>query len=210
MYSAPGRTSQNNLCASLSTCVECKLSGENSGLKSRYSEACPGCDQSDLRKIKVFSLKEGDSTEEIGIDPRTSDIEDKVECSLVDESGCLRVFWYTYHKENNGNNGDNEDNGDDGDDDKSNGSDENDPGILLVWSDKAHNCCNYKEVFYIILEFQGKAYGPTGLEILVPAGGFIASLERMFASLTFSIIIMIIKKCLSPLLSLKKMFVPHA
>ena len=46
----------------------------------------------------------------------------------------------------------------------------------------------------MILEFQG----PTGPEILAPAGGFLASLEKMFATLTFSIIIMIIDKCLSP------------
>ena len=49
-------------------------------------------------------------------------------------------------------------------------------------------------IIIIILEFQGL----TGPEILAPAGGFLASLERMFASLTFSIIIMIMKKCLPP------------
>ena len=55
-----------------------------------------------------------------------------------------------------------------------------------------------------VLEFQG----PTGPEILAPAGGFLASLERMFAPLTFPPVIIIIrkmfvppsvcKKCLSP------------
>ena len=57
-------------------------------------------------------------------------------------------------------------------------------------------------IIIIILEFQGL----TGPEILAPAGDCLALLEIMFASLTFSIIIMIIKKCLSPHLSLK-MFV---
>ena len=49
-------------------------------------------------------------------------------------------------------------------------------------------------IIIIILEFQG-LMGP---EILAPAGDCLALLEIMFASLTFSIIIMIIKKCLSP------------
>ena len=49
-------------------------------------------------------------------------------------------------------------------------------------------------IIIIILEFQGL----TGPEILAPAGECLALLEIMFASLTFSIIIMIIKKCLSP------------
>ena len=49
-------------------------------------------------------------------------------------------------------------------------------------------------LFILLLEFQG----PTGLEILAPAGGFLVSLQRMFASLTFSIIILIIRKYLSP------------
>ena len=58
--------------------------------------------------------------------------------------------------------------------------------------------------FIYILEFQG----PTGPGILAPAGGFLASLERMFAPLTFPTVIIIIrkmfvppsvcKKCLSP------------
>ena len=55
---------------------------------------------------------------------------------------------------------------------------------------------------YHILEFQG----PAGPEILAPAGCFLASLESMFASLTFFIIILIIRKCLSPMC--KKMFAP--
>ena len=55
-----------------------------------------------------------------------------------------------------------------------------------------------------ILEFQG----PTGPGILAPAGGFLTSLKRMFAPLTFPTVIIIIrkmfvppsvcKKCLSP------------
>ena len=50
------------------------------------------------------------------------------------------------------------------------------------------------DTLMVLLEFQG----PTGPEILAPAGGFLPSLKRMFASLTFFIIIMIIEKCLSP------------
>ena len=66
--------------------------------------------------------------------------------------------------------------------------------------------CLVRKVRYGLLEFQGH----TGLEILAPAGGFLTSLERMFASLTFSIIIMIIEKCLSPPLScVREMFVPR-
>ena len=49
-------------------------------------------------------------------------------------------------------------------------------------------------IIIIILEFEGL----TDPEILAPAGDCLALLEIMFASLTFSIIIMIIKKCLSP------------
>ena len=44
------------------------------------------------------------------------------------------------------------------------------------------------------LEFQGHM----GPGILAPAGGFLASLERMFAPLTFSTIIIIIRKMFVP------------
>ena len=56
----------------------------------------------------------------------------------------------------------------------------------------------------IILEFQGL----TGPEILAHAGDCLALLEIMFASLTFSIIIMIIKKNVCPPTLCIKMFVP--
>ena len=123
---AKGRAEKGSLCKSLSTCVHCKLSSPYTGLQSYYSEACLSCNHTVFRKIRIFPLEEYDSNEDIGFDPRTSNIEEKVECSTIDDSGCLRVFWYTNHKENNAN--------------------QDDPGTLLVWSDKAHNCCPPQQV----------------------------------------------------------------
>ena len=97
---AKGRAEKGNLCKSLSTCVHCKLFSPYTGLKSYYSEACLSCNPTDFRKIRIFPLAD-DLYDDIGIDPRTSNIEDKVQCSSIDGSGCLHMFWYTNHRENN-------------------------------------------------------------------------------------------------------------
>ena len=125
MCLAKGRAEKGNLCKSLSTCVHCKLSSPYTGLQSYYSEACLSCNPTDFRKIRIFP-EEDDLYYDIGIDPRTSNIEDKVQCSSIDDAGCLRVFWYTNHKEKN--------------------VTEDDPGTLLVWSDKGHNVCPPQQV----------------------------------------------------------------
>ena len=122
---AKGRAEKGNLCKSLSTCVHCKLSSPYTGLQSYYSEACLSCNPTVFRKIRIGKLAD-DLYYDIGIDPRTLDIEDKVQCSSIDDAGCLRVFWYTSHKEKN--------------------VTEDDPGTLLVWSDKLHNVCPPQQV----------------------------------------------------------------